>query len=447
MTELDINYGGINKDRAKDFYIQAEIEFNQNNLEGARRALKTCSEYDPTYKEAYELACNIYLRWNKPEIVHNLLNEYSKILSSPTKEFFLLRAKAYLLQGGGSPTSEALMKAKDALDSCFAIKRDYDAALFVLADYNLHVNKTSEAIAIYERLHEKDKSNKDILFSLANAYFKQKEWDGAIIYCSKLLDARVDHPAVREIYKNSLVEKKAGLKEEKGRTMMQKFFAFIYDPETEKRLKIHSEQEWQLKRANQRGYLDEKTGILNFQALKDYFPALAQSTEENIYVGFLDINYFKFFNDYYGSHAVGDVVLKALGKVGTDLFPNWFFRRSGDEFIFVCVGDEKTALDKAEVFRDRAENQAMVYANEMIVYADPPLIDKNTQKPYVINRKITVSIGVALFKAEGRDLITVLEAAERNFKITHDGRKNAVVYKGAVVSSGEIPDKPVVGGR
>ena len=202
-----------------------------------------------------------------------------------------------------------------------------------------------------------------------------------------------------------------------------------------------------MKRANQKGYLDEKTSLLNFQALKDYFPALAQASEEAIYVGFLDINYFKFFNDFYGSHAVGDVVLKALGKVGTDLFPNWFFRRSGDEFIFVFKGTEKLALEKAEAFRERAMNQALLYANEMIAFADPPLIDKTTQKPFVIDRKITVSIGIAQFNTDGRDLETVLGAAEANFKITHDSRKNAVVYQGKIVSSGEIPEKPEVGAR
>ena len=399
-----------------------------------------CLKHDPTHREAIELAANLYLKVKQPHSTQKVLDDYSKILASPSKEYYLLRAKAYLQQN-------KLIECKESLDQCFAILRDYKEALFVLADYNLRSNKTSDAIGIYERLHEKDKSNKDLLYSLANAYFQQKEWDGAIIYCSKLIEAKVDHPGVNEIYKKALDEKKKGLKEDKNRTLVQKIFAWLYDPETEKRLRIHSEQEWQLKRANLKGYLDEKTAIYNFQALKDFFPALAGSSEEPIFVGFLDINFFKFFNDYYGSHAVGDMVLKALGKVGTDIFPGWFFRRSGDEFIFIYKGDERSALDRAELFRESAENQAIIYANEMIAYAEPPLIDKNTQKPYVIDRKISTSIGIAQFKKDGRDLVTVLEAAESNFKITHDTRKNAVAYQGKIISSGEIPDKPVVGAR
>ena len=436
----EIHFNGINKDRAKDFYIQAEIEYAQNNWSATKKALEACFKNDPTHKEGYELACNLYLKVKQPAVAQGILDDYSKIFATLTKEYYLLRAKAFLQQN-------KLVECKSALDSCFTIKRDHEPALMVMADYCLHSHKTSEAIGIYERLHDKDKSNKDLLFSLANAYFKQKEWDGAIIYCSMLLDAMVDHPAVIEIYKKSLGEKKKDLKEHRNRTFLQNIFAFIYDPQTEKYLKIHSLQEWEIKRTNQKGYLDDKTGKLNFSALKDYFPALAQTAQEPIFVGFLDINYFKFFNDYYGSHAVGDVVLKALGKVGDEIFPRWFFRRSGDEFIFVFKGDERSALEKAELFRQSAENEALVYANDFINSSEPPLIDKKTQKPYVIDRKITVSLGIAQYKKDGLDLVTVLEAAEKNFAISHDGRKNAVVFKEEIVSYGEIPDKPLVGGR
>jgi diguanylate cyclase (GGDEF)-like protein len=431
---------GVNKDRAKDFYIQAEIEFNQNNWPASRKALQACLNYDPTYQEAYELACHLYLKVGQAPFALKILEDYAKILPAPTQEFYLLQAKAFLQE-------KKLDECKAALEECFNFKRDYEPALLILADYYFFSQKYPEAIAIYERMHDKDKGNKDILYSLANAYFKQKEWDGAIIYCSKLLDAKVDHPAVIEIYKKSLEEKKRGLKGDKNRTFLQNLFAFIYDPETEKHLKIHSEQEWKLKKANEKGYLDEKTGILNFQALKDSFPVLAQGSLETLFIGFLDINYFKFYNDYYGSHAVGDLVLKALGKVGNEIFPQWFFRRSGDEFIFVFQGEAAAALHKAELFRQTAETQAMAFANEMIQQAEPPLIDKKTQKPYCLDRKITVSIGMAQYNQDGRDLITVLESAEKNFAISHDGRKNAVVFEGKIVSSGEIPDKPIVGAR
>jgi GGDEF domain-containing protein len=440
MIGHDVPFNGINKDRARDFYITAEIRFNQKNWRDCRLALNECLKYDPTHREAIELAASLFLKINQPHSAHKVLDGYSKILASPTKEYYLLRAKAHLLQN-------KLAECKEALDQCFAMKRDYEPALFVLADHSLKSGKSSDAIHIYERLHEKDKSNKDILYSLATAYFHQKEWDGAIIYCSKLLDSNVNHPEVDGIYRKSLEEKKKGLKQSRKRTLIQNLFAFLYDPETEKQLRIHSEQEWQLKRANQKGYLDEKTGILNFQALNDYFPALAGPSEEPIFVGFLDVNFFKYYNDFSGSHAVGDMVLKAVGKIGTEIFPGWFFRRSGDEFIFVYKGGERATLERAELFRSTVEDHALAYANDLILNAEPPLIDKSTQKPFVIDRKISVSIGIAQYKVDGRDLVTVLQASENNFNISHDGRKNAVVYQGKIVSSGEIPDKPLIGGR
>jgi diguanylate cyclase (GGDEF)-like protein len=436
----DVPFNRINKDRAKDFYITAEIKYNQGQWGNCRQALTECLRYDPTHREAIELAACLFLKLKQTLSARKVLDDYKKIMAAPTKEYFLLRAKMELQSGD-------LLACREALDQCFAIKRDFDQALFVLADFNLRSNRTSDAIAIYERLHEKDKSNKDILYSLASAYFQQRELDGAIIYCSKLIEGGVDHPEVNGIYRRSLEEKKKRLRKDKRRTFFQNLFAFLYDPETEKQLRIHSEQEWELKRANQKGYLDEKTGILNFQALKDYFPALAGSSDEPVFVGFLDINFFKFFNDFYGSHAVGDVVLKALAKIGSDLFPGWFFRRSGDEFIFVIKGDEPSVLGTAELLRKTAEDQAVSMANEMIATSDSPLVDPSTNKPYHLDRRITVSIGIAHFKGDLKDLIPVLEEAEKNFKITHDTRKNAVVYQARIVSQGPIPEKPLLGVR
>ena len=442
MSETVMPFTGVDKARARDFYNKAEIKFNEKNWHEAREALVECLKYDPTNREAIELTATLFLKTKQTKSAMKIIDNYLKVLT-PTKEYYFLKAKANL-------QARELNACKEALDRCFEFKRDYEPGLFLLGDYFYQSGKINEAINIYERLHEKDKNNKDILFSLAVAYHKKNDWDGAIIYCSKLKDLNVDNDSVNQIYKTSLDEKKKGLKHTKNRTFLQNLFAFIYDPETEKQLRIHSEQEWQLKRANQKGYLDEKTGILNFQALQDHFPALAsQSYEknENVFIGFLDINFFKYYNDFYGSHAVGDMVLKAVARLGSDLFPGWFFRRSGDEFVFVHTGTVQSALDKAELFRKTAENQALDKANELIYHADPPLINKATQKPYVIDRKVSISVGLAKYKTDGNDLTTLLQAAEDNFKLSHDTRKNAVVYEGKIVSSGEIPDKPLVGGR
>ena len=94
-----------------------------------------------------------------------------------------------------------------------------------------------------------------------------------------------------------------------------------------------------------------------------------------------------------------------------------------------------------------AENKAISVANELITGGETPLTDPKTHRPLIINRNISVSIGIAQFNKDGQNLFSVLEEAEANFKISHESQKNAVVYQGKIVSSGEIPDKPHVGGR
>ena len=57
----EIAYSGINKARARDFYIAAEIKFNQKNWPDARQALVECLKHDPNHREAIELAA-LYLK-------------------------------------------------------------------------------------------------------------------------------------------------------------------------------------------------------------------------------------------------------------------------------------------------------------------------------------------------------------------------------------------------
>lgn len=70
--------------------------------------------------------------------------------------------------------------------------------------------------------------------------------------------------------------------------------------------------------------------ILQAQAEKD----------GQITLGFLDIDYFKDFNTYFG-HQVGDKVLQFVSAVLKEQLKGKIGRVGGDEFIFCFVGKKR----------------------------------------------------------------------------------------------------------
>ncbi|BBM66417.1 GGDEF domain-containing protein [Vibrio alfacsensis] len=102
---------------------------------------------------------------------------------------------------------------------------------------------------------------------------------------------------------------------------------------------------------------DPLTGLYNRYQLDKIAPTLikrAKSKPQNFAIAIIDIDYYKGFNDCFG-HQQGDLALKAVAKVLTDVFSNkgeYLFRYGGDEFLLIAMnqscGQLKVRLTQLE---------------------------------------------------------------------------------------------------
>ena len=67
---------------------------------------------------------------------------------------------------------------------------------------------------------------------------------------------------------------------------------------------------------------------------------MSKEKDEQITLGFLDIDHFKDFNTYFG-HQVGDKVLQFVSAVLKEQLKGKIGRVGGDEFIFCFVGKKR----------------------------------------------------------------------------------------------------------
>lgn len=121
----------------------------------------------------------------------------------------------------------------------------------------------------------------------------------------------------------------------------------------------------------------------------------------------LDVDHFKRINDTYGHH-IGDQVLQNLAEIlqnnsrNTDTIGRW----GGEEFLVVLPEITKEALiHYAEILRAKVEEQTM---------------DEE--------HKVTVSIGVSIYKPEESIETTVSRADDALYSAKTTGR-NRVVFK------------------
>lgn len=119
----------------------------------------------------------------------------------------------------------------------------------------------------------------------------------------------------------------------------------------------------------------------------------------------LDIDFFKKVNDDFG-HPAGDEVLKQVAKIlgecvrATDIVA----RYGGEEFAVVLpLANKNKAAEVAERIRANVEG------------ADFP-----------VNRKITVSIGVAAFPEDGKDPQTLMKVADEALYSAKEGGRNRI---------------------
>ena len=167
--------------------------------------------------------------------------------------------------------------------------------------------------------------------------------------------------------------------------------------------------------------VDGLTGILNRRALMDAarreISRCARSGEP-LGVAMLDLDHFKRINDRYG-HPVGDHVLRAFADTlrGVVRPHDILGRYGGEEFVLVMPA---AGLDAAVAVAERCR-QAIEALNLEL--------DGNSIR-------FTVSAGVAVYKADGEDIKTLIAAADAALYRAKAGGRNRVVA--AVGSSGAI---------
>lgn len=173
----------------------------------------------------------------------------------------------------------------------------------------------------------------------------------------------------------------------------------------------------ELKEANTRlqslSVTDELTGLFN---VRHFRREIAKEQERGERYGqsyalvFIDVDHFKQLNDKMG-HPAGDAALRELAAVlrkqvrNTDLVA----RYGGEEFVILCPG---VNWEGAKVLAERVRTA---------VAAAP--ISGGAKQP---GGKLTVSVGVSSFPADGRTMEEVLQAADDAVYASKQSGRNRV---------------------
>lgn len=149
---------------------------------------------------------------------------------------------------------------------------------------------------------------------------------------------------------------------------------------------------------------DTLTGIYNRRAIDPFFAKIKTMTDSNnqkLAVMLIDVDNFKMVNDQFG-HKEGDLLLKGLSSQlvksvrKTDIVARW----GGDEFIILAPN-----ITKREHVQEIIER-----------------INDNLKNLSTSQIGVSVSIGVAVYPAEGKTFDELLKAADKrmyNMKIHH----------------------------
>jgi len=164
-----------------------------------------------------------------------------------------------------------------------------------------------------------------------------------------------------------------------------------------------------------RAEVDALTGLLNKRMVAEYLTVTFNEDKEQlskVAVGFIDIDFFKKFNDSCG-HEAGDDVLKIVAQIMQTLTrPSDFIGRyGGEEFVFVLRNTTaKGAKCYAERIRLEIERKGKILEQRFHGHA------------------LTISIGVSLYDQKFSSYKQMIEAADAAmYTAKHQGRNCVVV--------------------
>ncbi|MCP3849082.1 MAG: HDOD domain-containing protein [Gammaproteobacteria bacterium] len=145
--------------------------------------------------------------------------------------------------------------------------------------------------------------------------------------------------------------------------------------------------------------IDPLTGLNNKGTISHRLNLLFNEDNKqlkHLAIGFIDIDFFKNFNDIYG-HQAGDDILRIVADILKSLTrPNDFIARyGGEEFLFILYDtDEKGVIGFAERIRFEIEKKG-----------------KFLQSSFP-KQSLTASIGVTMYHKKYKDYLEMIEAAD-----------------------------------
>ncbi|MEM6602786.1 MAG: diguanylate cyclase [Pseudomonadota bacterium] len=163
---------------------------------------------------------------------------------------------------------------------------------------------------------------------------------------------------------------------------------------------------------------DNLTKVHNRRHLDDRLPKLieiAVQTKRPLSLLMFDIDHFKKFNDTHG-HLVGDTVLKFVGHMMRQLFPDNadnLFRYGGEEFTII--------------FPDMGRSEAHKFATQLLNAIGKKEITKKTTNENIGN--VTISGGIAELTKKEDALSLIKRADEALYASKRNGRNQMTTAK------------------
>jgi diguanylate cyclase (GGDEF)-like protein len=165
---------------------------------------------------------------------------------------------------------------------------------------------------------------------------------------------------------------------------------------------------------------DGLTGLYNRRIFDDFIRRVwGQARREDVMLQiiFVDIDYFKIYNDLHGHQAGDDCLRKVAQSIGRCAKRPFDFgaRYGGEEFVLVLYGPPSNySATVPEMIRSEVSNLAI----------------RNEGSP--IEKVVTVSVGVALtHPGAGRSLAGAIQTADEALYEAKQGGRNRVVFKNA----------------
>ena len=207
--------------------------------------------------------------------------------------------------------------------------------------------------------------------------------DTATLQCNEAVLTR-DHEIVTHKGRRVLTAKKTAIRDDSG---APRYLLAVLDDVTERR---HAEQ-----RIHYLAHHDVLTDLPNRMAFNEYIAAKFESAakaNEQFAILSVDLDRFKEANDIYG-HAIGDALLRAAARRLQAAAQDSFLARiGGDEFMFVASGPQP---ETAAALGDR---MLEAFGGEFEVEGH--------------HLKLGISVGVAVYPADGTDLKTLIANAD-----------------------------------